>query len=452
MSEAALTPEREPLRPITTGAVMGAASRILATVAGGLATIVLARSLGPGDFGSYSVAVSLVVILTVLTTLGVEHGIAYYVGNGGWDAHAAHVTALKVSAVMGVAGAGLGMIMRLAYPSAFDGLSVGLVALALTALPFALAFIYATYLFLATDRYEPFTLLPAGQAILTFALAASGAVLFGLTGAVVGLTLATISSGLASSAWAVARLPRGGPNSPGELRRAIAFGIKGYAGNALQLLNYRLDLFILAATASAVAVGRYSTAVAATTLLWVLPGALSAVLFPRVARLSGQGDHEFLEMVETKALRHVSLITGTSALVLAVALELLLVPVFGQAYQPAVDLGLILIPGCAAIALASVLASAVVGRGRPGYSLYVSLVTTPFTLGLYALLIPWLGATGAALASTLSYLCNFGLFCHFYRKLTARRVLPLLLPTGAEVDDLRVLLRRARTRTRAHFR
>jgi len=199
-----------------------------------------------------------------------------------------------------------------------------------------------------------------------------------------------------SVVWAWRRLPAAAPSQPGQLRRAISFGIKGYGANTLQLVNYQLDLFILAAVASAAAVGHYALAVSATTLLMVLPRSLSTVLYPRVARLSSNGDHATREMVETKSLRHISLIVILTSIAMAAGLELLVVPVFGADYRPAINLGLLLVPGAAAIGVGTVLAATVVGRGFPKYSLYSALITTPITVAMYATLIPWLNAIGAA--------------------------------------------------------
>src|SRR5262249_24141243 len=154
-------------------------------------------------------------------------------------------------------------------------------------------------------------------------------------------------------------------------------------------------------------------AVSATLLLLLLPGALATVLDPRIARLSTQGDDPSLDMVETKSLRHVSLIVGVTALGLAGALEFLVVPVFGPEYRASINLGVTLLPGTAALGVTAVLAATLVGRGKPLYSLYAALIATPFTVALYAVLIPWLHATGAAVASTISYSATFLLFCHF---------------------------------------
>ncbi len=60
---------------------------------------------------------------------------------------------------------------------------------------------------------------------------------------------------------------------------------------------------------------------------------------------------------------------------------------------------------------------------------------------MYAAMIPSLHATGAALASTVSYLASFTVASGFYRRVTGRRVLPFLIPTRSEFADLRALPR-----------
>jgi len=443
-STPAFSGHEAPPRPLTRGAVLSAVSRIWIAVAGGTTTIVLARVLGPRNWGGYSIAVSLLSILGAAATLGVDQGIAYFVGGRRWAPRAAFGSALRMAAFAGVLGAGAGLAGRALFPSAFAGLPFWLTAVSVAALPLSLALTYASSVALATDQYEASTSMLAIQATLLLAVSIPAAVLFSRAGAIVALTLTLIVTALGAAVWARYRLLVVRSVEPLQLRRAISFGIKGYAANALQLVNFQLDLFILAAVAPAAVVGKYALAVRATTLLLLLPEALSSVLYPRVARLSAEGDQRTREMVETKSLRHVGLIVGIGMVGMAAALELLVVPVFGGAYRPAINLALILLPGAAAIGISTVLAATVVGRGRPMYSVYAALVTTPLTVVMYVTIIPALHATGAAVASTLSYLCTFVLFCVFYQRVTERNVLPLLVPTRAEFADLIALPRALR--------
>jgi O-antigen/teichoic acid export membrane protein len=434
-----------PARPLTGGAVMSAASRITVAVTGAAATTLVARLLGPEGAGGYAIAQTLILVLTVATTLGVEHGIAYYVSSGRWAAAPAYRSAQRVAIVSGLAGMALAFGVRLLVPSAFGDLSVGTTAIAIAALPFSLSWLYATYLALATDRYEAYALPPALQSATALIFVAVLAALFDVAGAVAGFALAHVVTALAVAATTGRRLTatdaaRATSDDPHPLRRAIAFGLKGYLANALQFLNYRVDVFILAALAGTAAVGQYSVAVAVTGVMWLLPQALSEVLFPRVAALRARADGDAERaFVETKSLRHTVVVVIVSTVVLAGAIVLLIVPVYGAAFQPAIELGLILLPGAALIGIAGTLSATIVGHGRPGYSLAIALVTTPITIALYALLIPKFDATGAAVGSSLSYTLSFLLAAAFYRRVTGAAVLPRLIPTRSELADYRAL-------------
>lgn len=422
---------------------MGAVSRLTVTATGAATTILIARLLGPDGSGGYYIAQSVLLLLTVLTTLGVEHGIAYYVSSGAWAARPAYVAALRAAAVVGTVGALAGITARLLVPEAFGHLSLWMTVVTCAALPFGLAWFYLTFVALAVDRYEAFVVPPAALSALTMVLAGAGAIAFGLGGAVAGAAVATVAIGACAVLWGLRRLaPPAGAEPPGQLRRAIGFGIKGYAANALQLINYRIDVFILSAAASSAEVGQYAIAATIAALLWLLPQAVADVLFPRVAHLSATSDGDaHRELVETKGARHVVLVVIAGAVGLVGVLQLLLVPIYGQEFEPSVELGLILLPGVALIGVGGVLSATIVGRGKPIYSLFVVLITTPVTIALYVWLIPELGARGAALASTISYTCNFLLTCYYYRRVTGRPVWRLLRPTRAELRDLRELPR-----------
>jgi O-antigen/teichoic acid export membrane protein len=424
---------------------MVAASQVTIAITGAAATIAIARLLGPSDLASYALAQSLVLVLIVLATLGIELGLTYYVSSGAWDARSAAGTAIAAAAGMGATAALLGLAIRAAAPSALGRLSVGLTVVAVAAVPFALAWFLVSGVGLAVDRYEAFAVPPALQSILVLVLAPAAGAVFGLSGTVAGTTAAGVVVGLGCCVWARRRLTVAETLVPARaFRRAVSFGIKGWTSNVLQIVNYRLDLFILAAVASRAVVGRYAIAVAVTSTVWLLPQALASVAFPRIARLDSTGVEADRTLVETKSLRISVLLSGLGAIVVAVALELLVVPVFGEAFSGSVVPGLLLLPGVAAVGVAKVLMAALAGRGRPVYSLYAALVATPVTIALYAALIPWLDANGAALASTLSYLLTSGLLAFFFRRLSGLPLLPLLRPTRAEWRDLLELPRQLR--------
>lgn len=419
---------------------MSASSRVVVASAGAATTIVVARLLGPAAAGGYFLAQSLVLVLLVATTFGMEHGITYFVTTGAWAPRDAYASAWRLATVLGLVGAALAVAIRVLVPSAFAGLTIGLTVIIVLALPFGLLALYAGSIAVATDDYETYALLPGAQAVLVLVLSGTGAAALGLKGAVIGMTLAGGLVGAGVAIWA-RRLRQDANAAHTALRRAASFGIKGYAGNALQILNYRLDLFVLSVVASRASVGQYSIAVAATSLLWLLPNAISDVLLPRVAHLTGRDHAAGRDIVELKSLRHASLILALTAVGLVAVLETLVVPIYGSGFRPAVNLGLILLPGAVLVPLGRLLAAMIVGRGKPAYPLYGALLTTPTTVVLYVALIPRLHATGAALASTLSYTSSFLVLWFFYRRMTDRPLLASLTPTRSEINDLAELAR-----------
>lgn len=442
--------ESEPVvkRPLTGGAAMGAVSRLSVAVTGAATTIAVARLLGPDGTGGFAVALTVVYVLTVLTTLGVEHGVAYYVGRGSWAPRRALATVLRVAAIVGTTGAALGLLARVVFPDPFGQLTVAEAALAAGALPFSLAWFYGSFVALADDHYEGYVLPPAAQSVLGLVLVVGLAIPFDLTGAIIGLFASHALVGLGTVLWSGRHLSeRDADDEPGQLHQALRFGIKGYAANALQTLNYRVNVFVLAALAPAATVGTFSVALGVTAALWLLPQALSDVLFPRVAALSAS-DHEDAEahrdFVIGKSLRHTTLIVVAGAAGLAVALWLLIVPVYGEEFRPAIELSLILIPGVGVLGIAGVLSAVIIGRGHPEYGLYTAMISTPLTMLAYALLIPPFEATGAAWATTLSFTMTFGLSLYFFFRATGLNALGMLAPTRSEWDDYRGLVPQVR--------
>jgi O-antigen/teichoic acid export membrane protein len=432
-------------RPVRTGAVLMSAAQVVTAVGGFLTTIAVARLLGPDGLGAYTVALSLLLILGAVGSLGLENGIAWAVAAGCWSPRAALRQSQLAAIALGVAGVALTLAARLAVPSAFAGMSVGVTAIAAAGLPFLISWQYSRWLAVALDRYEAFVVPPALVTVLALVLCTVGAALDDVTGMVTGLTVAYALTAVVALVDAVrSRVPVDGPTGARPLREATTFGLRANGANALQLLNFRIDLFVLSAVASSSELGHYATAVSVTSVMFLAPQTLAQVVFPRVAALSGGGASQLEQraLVEAKSLRHVSLITLISLPLVAAAMAIAIPLLFGSEFDGAIGLGLILLPGCALFGIAAVLSATINGRGLPGLSLRAAALSTPIALALYGLLIPLLGDLGAALASTASYAVNFAITAVYYRRATGDRVAPLLIPTREEVADLRALVGR----------
>ena len=215
----------------------------------------------------------------------------------------------------------------------------------------------------------------------------------------------------------------------------MRFGLLAWAGNLLQQINYRFDVLILGAYATAADVGVYSVALTLTGVAWVLPHGLQMVIFPRTASLDAAAGSGELSAADSDAavargVRHSVLLLAPAGLVVAALLAI--VPlVYGSSFHETVGLGFVLLPGVLALGVGKVLGSVVAGRGAPRYNLYTAAVVAVLTLVLYFTLIPAYGEWGAAVGSSISYLITAVISAVFFK-----RVLKIPL-TAALVPDRR---------------
>lgn len=439
------------------GTLLATAALVVPLAASAVLSLVIARLYGPASTGVMSLVMNLADVALQIFTLGLGAGITYLISRGEWPLRRAWPDLRRVAAGLGVTGALCGLACySLLKDTVLKGVTPTLAIVSLASLPFAMAWGFAAAAALGRDRYEAYALLEISSSAVLMLVGVALAIAWGLTGAVIGYTAANVFAAGVAAVWfrrTQARepvLPDGPGHSGHELRRAARFGLQSWSANLLQLLNYRLDLFILAAVASRSAVGIYSIAVSITALGWVLPNAFQTVLFPRVASLdasadAGQISSATSDAAAARAVRHSVLMTGPTVVAL-IALVFLVPLIYGQSFQRAVGLGLILIPGVAGLGMAKVMSAVFSGRGFPRYALYITAMTVPITLALYLVLIPQLHATGAALASTLSYLISLVLSAIYFKRATAIPLRSALVPLRSDIIDYVHAFRLARAR------
>jgi hypothetical protein len=108
----AVEESQAPLRPMTAGAVMGAASRAHRGDHRPSYEIFVARLRGPDGKSGFAIELTIFMMLMVVCALGIEHGIAYSVTSGGWAAPDALRSAQRVALPCGAAGAALCLVAR----------------------------------------------------------------------------------------------------------------------------------------------------------------------------------------------------------------------------------------------------------------------------------------------------------------------------------------------------
>jgi O-antigen/teichoic acid export membrane protein len=436
--------------------VLATVAQIAAIASSALVTIAIARHLGPGATGSFAIAISLFEVALVIFMLGLPAGTTYYVSHGRWRLHSAFRDSQAASAALGA----IGMLAcagayTLSSGSLLEGISWEIALVVAAALPFGMAWRLSATIALARDRYEAYGFFQVVQGGAAVVLGVGLLFAYGLTGAVWGFALSQAVAAVVAGWWVLryARdhdLPAEAEEHHG-IGEAIRFGLKAWGADLLQLVNYRLDIFVLNAFAAAAVVGQYAVAVSLTALGWILPTALQTVLFPRTASLDaaarrGELDPSGSDAAVVSAIRQTSLTLLPTALALVLVLVIGVPIVYGADFDPAIRYGFVLIPGVLALGLTKVLSAVITGRGHPIYNLYIGLVDVPVTLAVYVLLIPPFGGMGAAIGSSASYILTTVLCVGFFKRVTGIGVREAMIPTRAELRALgagaRRLLRR----------
>ena len=241
----------------------------------------------------------------------------------------------------------------------------------------------------------------------------------GVLGAVGAWTLAnaiTAAAALAATRdiWLPLARPRLADRSARLLARlALAMG----AVQVLNLVSYRIELFILERYESLAEVGLYSIAMQAAEAMWLVPAALATAVTAPAVHESEAGAARLVARAAGRGL----LLTGALAVVVGLAAPFVLPLLLGEAFEQAAMPLLFLLPGIVLYAPVTILVVYLsVRRGRPRLSLVVSVVGMACTLLPALVLIPELGTRGAALASTIGYAAGALLAWLFFARLARR--------------------------------
>jgi polysaccharide transporter, PST family len=221
----------------------------------------------------------------------------------------------------------------------------------------------------------------AGAGVATFAWIAVGeAALFGA-----GLWLAYRQEGAADLRWAWNRAL-----AADLLRQSWGFAAAGALGG----LAFRVDQLTVGTLLGDAAVGTYFAALRLIEVPTFLATTVAAALFPALASVHGANDREHYD----RAFGVMGALAWITAITASVAAPWLVPFFFGAAYRAAwpalVVQAWATLPYFSGIVRAQYLAI----DGRPGAQLASAATALALQASLNALLVPWWGITGAALA------------------------------------------------------
>ena len=380
------------------------ATQILLLAASMLQGALVARWLGPVGKGQLALVVLVLGVSQLLLNPGLDASYVYF--TGARRAQVSELTrqtvALCLAACPLVLGAAALLVATGILHRVLPGVPGGLVVLAMGLLPVTLFMGQLSSILRGQQRFHALNRILIVDCLVTVTI---GIVLLIPLHAGVKSIIIGNAAGDVVGALLVVRIlrqegARFGPAIRGERFRAVlSYGVRAGGGNVVQFFNYRLDQFLLNLLAATAAVGTYSVSVALAELVWLLPNAVSMVLFARAANESS----EVMDRLTPRVARWTLGLSVAACTVLALGGPLVIRLLYSSSFSGAYTPLLLLLPGTILFAVATVVSHDIAGRGHPGYNTLVAVVSLAFTVALDLILIPHWHVPGAAIASSISY-------------------------------------------------
>ena len=376
-------------------------TRLLVVALNFSAILIIARILGPTDFGSFSVVTLIPSILFLLGSFGVNSACVYYIGKDRKQSKALFSNALYLSILIGVAIVGAFVFsFDIIAPLLSNPVAANLLKLVVWTVPFLIAKYYTDGILQGLYKiglYNYSNIIYSGGflfILLMLELARGLDLAYALTAWSLGYILS-----VSFAVGAIASHVRGfsKPNLAVS-GRLVCYGFQGYAAQLCMVLLYRVDILFVNYYAGAANAGYYTVASRLTETLWLIPDAVSLVLFPKLMLSLGDSGKTV-----ARVLRHVMMMTLVTVVVMALLAWPLITIVFGREYLNALSALLILLPGVLFATVYKVVSRWFFSEGRPMIASYIALVALIANIALNIVLIPVYGINGAALASTICY-------------------------------------------------
>ncbi|NEE00184.1 oligosaccharide flippase family protein [Phytoactinopolyspora halotolerans] len=368
--------------------------------AAGLAGIVVARALGPSVRGEYAAIMAWFGVVLVIGQLGQTAATTFFVARER-DRAAEYVsTSRNLMVASGVLTLGIGMVVAPLLSSGSGAATAGYRLMFATCL---ISFVGASYVFsLQATNLAWWNVVRMTQPVAYVTILAA----LHLAGQLELMTVLAVLSGTTVAQtvlayWLCAREGLTGARGRRALTRPLLrFGMGHVASTAPTLITTRLGMLVLSLVVPSAALGHYAVAVSVTALAVPVVSAVGNVSFPRIASRT-------LSQTRLDTLQRWAVLSGlvVSAVLMlpVVATAPWLVPrVFGEGFDDAVPLIMLLAPGGVLLAWGRVCADLLKGHGRPYAVARAQTIAAGVTIVMLAALIPPFGTTGAAVTASVT--------------------------------------------------
>ena len=392
-------------------------SLFTASLAHFILRIVLGRELGPEGLGVYTLAFTFYLFGTQFAAFGIGSALTKYVAEF-IDDHATirkYVSSGMTSSI--ITGTLMGVVLFLLAPYIANSFFKvpdleGLIQLTAICYPFIAIQKAVVGTLNGFRRMYHYALLNIVQNVSVVGVSLVLVLVFrqGVQGAVVGFVTSTIligilcpfliraHIGLDDSLWDIP-----------ALRATTIFGFYVMLAGSIAYLNTQINSILIGYYLNPTEVGIFAVAVLLAQMLTLIPSAVGSVTAPVTATLYGKGDLDGVRHVFYSTLKKSILISAGSAAIIAVCGSCLISLLFGKIFLGAYIPLLILLPGFVFGASFAAVGSTLSSIGKVHILFRIGIVCVVFNILLNILLIPSFGIIGAAIATSVMTVVNFGI-------------------------------------------
>lgn len=402
-----------------------------------LAMLLLARHLEPEGFGTFSLAVAIVALVTPFATLGLNHIVTRELT----VRPERTATVVGTAVILRLMGAAVGVLLcwlGVASVEAPSGVMVGVVILGLGTV--LRAFEVLEYYFLASERVRPFVVARCATSVggllgvlIAVRLDASLVTFFAVRAAEFAVLAGALTLAYSTDRGRDNLFRFSGPDARALLQKSWPLMLSSVGA----VIYLKIDQVMLGWLLGAEEVGYYAVAAQLSEAWYFLPVAVAGVVFPRLLRSKDRGPE-----VYTRDFQQFYDSLFSAGLAVAIAVSLSAGPIvtilYGDAFTRSAAILAIHIWAGVFVFMRAGLSKWLIAEELYLFSLVTHGVGALTNVGLNMWWIPTFGSVGAAYATVVSYgMAAYGaLFCS-----TSTRPAAWMM-TRAILSPLR-LLRRA---------
>lgn len=434
MSIGSTTPESGALR-FSRQVVWTMAARLLIAASSILAGVIVARWLGPSGVGVLA-ALGVVTLLAInVGGLGLPSSLTFLVARDTRNTKPAFLNAIAFGLVSGSILTAVIIFTTAARPGLLGDIPTDLLTVAMLALPVQMLSYLCLAIYLGLGKIREYNLIDLSlQGIILVNAVVTLIVLgYGVSELVIFGAVANVIAGIAITAMlAHDAHTLDGPwkFDAAVMREMFRYGLRFSIAMAAGLVILRGDLLIVNYFRGSGEAGVYAVATQIATFLHMMPNVISTLLFPRTA-----GAQDESGRMTCRVTRHAVFIM----LVLCIAsipLSFVLAVLYGPGFSQVPMQFLILLPGIFLLGIETIQVQHFTGLGLPRIIPVFWIGVMLLDLTLNFALVPRLGAYGAALSSSVSYVVIFILVAACFRARTGIGLREAFVLRGSELRQL----------------